>query len=46
MFFRIKKSQNRKYLQVVENRREAGKVKQRVIGAVGRLDRLEGGRPA
>ncbi|MGA9031509.1 MAG: IS1634 family transposase [Sulfuricaulis sp.] len=42
MFFRVKQSQNRKYLQIVENRREGGKVKQRVIGTVGRLDRLEG----
>ena len=42
MFFRIKKSQNREYLQIVENRREAGTVKQRVIGTVGRFDQLKG----
>lgn len=40
MFFRIKKSQTREYLQIVENRREAGKVKQRVIVTLGRLDQL------
>jgi len=42
MFFRIKKSQSRKYLQIVENRREAGKVKQRVIATLGRLEQLQG----
>lgn len=41
MFFRIKKSQSREYLQIVENRREAGKVKQRVIATLGRLDQLQ-----
>ncbi|MGH8548807.1 MAG: IS1634 family transposase [Methylococcales bacterium] len=45
MFFRIKKSQTREYLQIVENRREEGKVKQRVIATLGRLDQLrEGGK--
>ena len=41
MFFRIKQSQTREYLQIVENRREAGKVKQRVIATLGRLDQLQ-----
>jgi len=41
MFVRIKKSGNNQYLQVVENRREAGKVRQRVIATLGRLDRLQ-----
>lgn len=45
MFFRIKKSETREYLQIVENRREEGKVKQRVIATLGRLDQLrEGGK--
>ena len=39
MFFRVKKSQNREYLQIVESRREEGKVKQRVVATLGRLDR-------
>ncbi len=41
MFFRIKKAQTRKYLQIVENRRENGKVKQRVIATLGRLEQLQ-----
>ena len=40
MFFRVKKSQGREYLQIVENRREDGRVKQRVIATVGRLEQL------
>jgi transposase len=40
MFFRQKKSGNRVYLQVVENRWEQGRSKQRVIATLGRLDRL------
>jgi len=40
MFVRIKKSGRNHYLQVVENRREKGRVKQRVIATLGRLDRL------
>ena len=46
MFFRVKQSQNRKYLQIVENRREGGKVKQRVIGTVWASQSTGGGRPA
>jgi len=41
MFFRRKKSGNRVYLQVVENRWEDGGAKQRVIATLGRLDQLE-----
>lgn len=41
MFARIKKSGQNQYLQIVENRREAGKVSQRVVATVGRLDRLQ-----
>lgn len=41
MFARVKKSGNHQYLQIVENRKEKGKVKQRVIATVGRLDQLQ-----
>jgi transposase len=41
MFFRVKKSQGREYLQIVENRREDGRVKQRVIATLGRLEQLK-----
>ncbi len=41
MFFRQKKSGTRTYLQIAENRREDGKVRQRVIATLGRLDQLE-----
>jgi transposase len=40
MFFRQKKSGDRVYLQIVENRWEQGGSKQRVIATLGRLDRL------
>ncbi len=40
MFARIKKSGNNQYLQIVENRKIEGKVVQRVISTIGRLDRL------
>ena len=41
MFARIKKSGRYQYLQIVENTKEKGKVRQRVIATVGRLDELE-----
>jgi len=41
MFARVKKSGNYQYLQIVENRKREGKVVQRVIATVGRLDRLQ-----
>jgi len=41
MFFRQKRSGNHVYLQIVENRWEKGRSKQRVIATVGRLDRLQ-----
>jgi len=41
MFFRQKKSGNRRYLQIVENRWEDGRSKQRVIATLGRLDQLQ-----
>lgn len=41
MFARIKKSGKNEYLQIVENRKVQGKVKQRVIATIGRLDKLQ-----
>ena len=41
MFARIKKSGKYQYLQIVENRKEDGKVKQRVITTLGRMDQLK-----
>ena len=41
MFFRSKKSGERTYLQIVESYRDAGRVKQRVIVTLGRLDQLQ-----
>jgi len=41
MFARIKKSGQYKYLQIVENRKIKGKVIQRVIATVGRMDQLQ-----
>jgi hypothetical protein len=40
MFFRLKTSGPRRYLQIVENRREGGSVRQQVIATLGRLDEL------
>lgn len=40
MFARVKKSGSYKYLQIVENRWENGKVLQRVITTLGRLDQM------
>ena len=40
MFARIKKSGKYEYLQIVENRKENGNVKQRVIATIGRMDQL------
>ena len=41
MFFRTKKSGTRSYLQIVENRWEEGRPRQRVIATLGRLDQLQ-----
>ena len=41
MFARVKKSGRHQYLQIVENKKEKGKVKQRVIATLGRMDRLQ-----
>ena len=40
MFFRQKKSGDRAYLQVIDNRWERGGSRQRVIATLGRLDHL------
>ncbi|MBW1778850.1 MAG: hypothetical protein JRI76_09700 [Deltaproteobacteria bacterium] len=40
MFARIKKTGKYQYLQIVENNKVKGRVKQRVIATVGRLDHL------
>src|SRR3712207_3935181 len=40
MFFRLKKSGPRSYLQLVENRWEGGVTRQHVIATVGRLDEV------
>ena len=41
MFARVKKSGKYQYLQIVENRKEKGKVKQTVIATIGRMDKLQ-----
>ena len=40
MFFRIKRSGPRQYLQIVENRWEDGRSKQRVLATLGRAEKL------
>ncbi|MDQ3920912.1 MAG: IS1634 family transposase, partial [Actinomycetota bacterium] len=40
MFFRLKKSGPRSYLQIVENRREGAAVRQHVVVTIGRMDEL------
>jgi transposase len=41
MFFRTKHSGTRSYLQIVENRWEDGRTRQRVVATLGRLDQLQ-----
>jgi len=41
MFFRQKPAGPYRYIQIVENRREGGKVRQRTLMTVGRLDKLQ-----
>ena len=43
MYARIKQSGPRQYLQLVEGRRENGKVRQRVVATLGRVDQLQQG---
>lgn len=40
MFFRLKKSCSRAYVQIVENKRVGGAVQQTVIATIGRADEL------
>jgi len=40
MFFRLKKSGQRGYVQIVENRRDGAAVRQRVIANLGRAEEL------
>ena len=40
MFFRLKPSGERQYLQIVENQRDGAKTRQRVIATLGRADEL------
>ena len=41
MFFRVKPSGQRRYLQLVENYWDQGRTKQRVLATLGRLDQLQ-----
>jgi Transposase DDE domain len=41
MFFRIKPSGDRRYLQIVENTRDGAKTRQSVLATLGRVDELE-----
>ena len=41
MFFRLKKSGERAYVQIVENKRVDGAVRQSVIATLGRADELD-----
>src|SRR5262245_54175783 len=41
MFFRVKPSGPRRYLQIVENSWENGRTRQRVVATLGRLDHLQ-----
>ena len=41
MFFRVKKSGPRQYLQIVENFWQEGRTHQRVLATLGRLDQLQ-----
>lgn len=41
MFFRVKGTANRKYLQIAESFRDGHKVRQRIIATLGRLDLLQ-----
>ncbi len=40
MFLRVKKTSSRAYLQIVESYRDQGRVRQRVIGTIGRMEEL------
>ena len=40
MFFRIKPAGDRRYVQIVENRRDGAKTRQTVVATLGRVDEL------
>ena len=41
MFFRVKHSGTRQYLQIVQNARQQGKTRQQVLVTLGRLEQLQ-----
>jgi hypothetical protein len=41
MFFRVKGTAHRKYLQIAESYREGKRVRQRIVVTLGRLDGLQ-----
>jgi len=41
MFFRVKKAGAREYLQLVENKWQDGRTRQRVVATIGRMDQIE-----
>ena len=41
MFLRVKKTSGYEYLQIVESKREGVKIRQRVIGTIGRIEELK-----
>ena len=43
MFFRTKRSGDREYLQLVESERVEGRVRQRVLASLGRMDAYSDG---
>jgi hypothetical protein len=44
MFFRIKSSGDRRYLQLVENTRKGARTVQRVLATLGRIEQLAAGK--
>jgi transposase len=43
MFARVKTTEGRRYLQIVETRREGGRIRQRLVASLGRLEDLKAG---
>lgn len=41
MFFRVKTTGSYQYLQIAQNRREGGQVRQQILATLGRLDALK-----
>ena len=46
MYFRLKTSAGRTYLQIVDSRRDGDQVRQQVIATLGQFQRVAGERPA